>query len=143
MLSELMELTSDQKKDRERLERYIAREGLSSVMNQTRWREAIQVLLQTQGYGLRFLVKCLREPEASAIQWESSFPYHVPQPFTVIEWLEVDPVVRKRQGQVVAEEVQDHTEAVLTALRSRNVPCFQVHGLIRIPGYLRVPQPPA
>ena len=129
-------MTPEQQKDAERLERYIAREGLSSVMNDSKWREAIEVIGQVKGY-VRFRVKCVRDPEPRPDRWESSFPYHVPRPYKVIEWLEIDPIEEKFRGQLLSPETRDRTEALIDALRSHSIPFIHENARIRIQGYTR------
>ena len=135
-------MTADQQQDRERLARYISRESLVSVMNETKWQEAIQALRGAIG-SVRFRVKELRGSEPPADRWESSFPDHLPHPYKHIEWLEVDPVVRLPRGALLAPAVRDCTQAAEEALRRSSVPFQCTDGVIRLQGYLRSARPPA
>jgi hypothetical protein len=45
--------TEEQRKDAVRLRRYIERERLCSVMNSTKWQEAIQVPFSREGTAIR------------------------------------------------------------------------------------------
>jgi hypothetical protein len=133
--------TPEQQKDVQRLARYIEREQLVSLINDTKWREAIQAIQTVAGYVPRFRVKDLRGPEPSDNAWDGSFPYHVPRPFNVIEWLELEPRVRILRGQLVAAQVTDYTEALIAALRAISVPFEQRGPYIRIWGYSRPSEP--
>ena len=128
--------TPAQKKYTARLRRYIQREGLSSVMNDTKWAEVEQALLAIPGFVPRFRVKCVLDPEPAAEQWDMSFPFHLP-PRAAIEWLDLDPMLRIRRGALVSDKVTDFTGEVITALRLCNVPFSQEYGAIRVWGYLR------
>lgn len=133
--------TPEQQKDAQRLARYIEREQLVSLMNNTKWREAIHAIQSIAGYVPRFGVKELRGPEPTDTEWDHSFPYHVPRQFNVIEWLEFDPVVRILRGQLVAPQTTDYTEALIAALHAVSVPFEQRGSYIRIWGYSRPSKP--
>jgi len=115
-------MTPDQQKDAERHDRYIVREGLMSVMNDTKWREAIEVLSRVVGYP-KFRVKCIRDEEPPENFWDGSFPHHVP-PYKTIGWLEV----------VYMEELAQ-------AFGSAGIPFIHSGDVIRIRGYTRPPEP--
>jgi hypothetical protein len=132
-------MTPEQKQDAERLRRYIEREQLGAVMSATKWREAVQALQAIPGFVVRFRVKTVRGPEPPAGYWEGSFPWHLPQPYANIEWLDIHPVVRRPRGLLVPDEVTDFTEQVTCALRAVNVPFVQQGQIIRIQGYVRPP----
>lgn len=114
-------MTPEQSKDAERLARYIVREGLSSRMNDTKWRETLGALRGALGSGVEFRVKDVRWPAPSG--WDRDFPYSVPH-FEAIEWLDV-----RVSG--------DEADAVAAALGVRNVPFLREPDRIRIEGYTR------
>ena len=132
-------MTPEQRQDAERLRRYIEREQLGLVMNATKWREAVQALQAIPGFVVRFRVKTVRGPEPPAGHWEGGFPWHLPQPYAHIEWLDINPVVQRPRGVLVPDEVMDFTEQVTRALRVVNVPFVQQGQIIRIQGYVRPP----
>lgn len=133
--------TPEQQKDAQRLARYIEREQLVSLLNNTKWREVIHAIQSIAGYVPRFRVKELRAPEPTDTEWDHSFPYHVPHQFNVIEWLEFDPVVRIPRGQLVAPQTNDCTDALIAALHAVSVPFEQRRSYIRIWGYSRPSKP--
>jgi len=120
--------TDEQRKDRERLGRYIVRHQLVSHMNDTKWRAAVQSLLAIP-FRPGFRVRCVRDAGDPPPRWESSFPEHVPT-FVHIEWLEINPM----SGE---EPPRDLSDAVTAALRAANVSFEQRDGAIRIVGYTR------
>lgn len=133
-------MTPEQQKIAERLDCYIVREGLSPIMNETKWRETMEALQSIPGYYVRFRVKDVQGSEPTDF-WESSFPYHVPHPFKVIEWLEINPVIERHQGSLIAPEKIDFTAGVVGALQAKSIPFYQEAGVIRIQGYTRHSRP--
>ena len=132
-------MTPEQQKDADRLQRYIEREQLYPVMNNTKWREGIDALLSIEGFHVCFRVRCLRDANDPPMNyWDGSFPYHIPRPFKVIEWLDIDPLMKIHRGHIVAPEIRDFTAEVIQALNSKNVPFVQIGDVIRIYGYTRI-----
>lgn len=129
-------MTPDQQKDHDRLNRYIARESLVPVMNNTKWKETILALQSVDGFWVQFRVKCLRDMQ-EPVGWDRSFPYHIPTPYRVIEWLEVNPVVTTRVGALVKPRQADFRAAIREALQRYSIPNEERDGAIRIYGYKR------
>lgn len=134
-------MTPEQQKDSERLDRYIVREGLASVMNDTKWREAIQVLQAVMGYSVRFRVKVVRGAEPASGYWDGSFPYHVPL-YKAIEWMEINTLVGiykdgLETGRYSTGKTYDYSEEVAEALNAKSIPFYQADGVIRLQGYTR------
>src|SRR5438105_657095 len=93
-------MTPEQQNDIDRLERYIVREGLSSVMNDTKWREVKAIIDEVLGSGVRFRIKDVRMAETVAtIPWQIDFKYHIPHFCRSIEWMEFDPIVKWHRGE--------------------------------------------
>lgn len=126
-------MTTEQQKNAERLDRYIVREGLASVMNNTKWREAIQVLQDVMGYP-RFRVKNVRGSEPPAGYWDGSFPYHVP-PYKTIEWMEINMIVGvykdgPETGRYCTGQLHDNGNQVAEAFNSKGIPFYRSDGII-------------
>ncbi len=142
-------MTAEQQKDAERLERYIIREGLASVMNDTKWREAIQVLNDIMGFNVRFRVKVIRGAEPSADYWDGSFPEHfMASSYKGVEWVEVKTLAdlyeeRPETGRYRTGKVVDYGDKLAKAFRDKSIPFYQTDGVIRIQGYTRFSQPAA
>ncbi len=131
-------MTPEQEKDNDRLRQYIEREQLYPVMNNTKWRKSIDALLSIEGFAVHFRVKCLRSAEPSIDYWDGGFPEHIPYPFKVIEWLDIDPLMKIHRGKLVAPEIRDFTVKAMQALSSKNIPFVQIGKVIRINGYTRI-----
>ncbi len=129
-------MTPDQQKDHDRLDRYIEREMLVPIMNDTKWNETILALQSVGGYRVQFRVRCLRDT-GEPIGWDHSFPYHIPTPYRAIEWLEINPIVTTRMGALVPPKESDCRVAILAALQRYSIPVEERDGTIRIYGYRR------
>ena len=129
-------MTEAQDQDEQRFRRYVAREGLASFMNDTKWRELIAAIQSIKDYQPSFRVKCVRDDEPPADRWDRSFPFHIPT-FREIEWLEFDPLVRSHGGALSAGRCTDFGPQIEAALAHVSV-AFQRHQhAIRIVGYSR------
>ena len=102
--------------------RYAEREGMTSAMNATKWREVADAMRRMRGGPPRFRVKDIKGPEPSE-NWDREWYYH-PLPWETVEWLEILP----DPGQ------EPH---VVAALRSLDVPFVLEAGHLRIYGWLR------
>lgn len=129
-------MTREQEEDDLRFIRYLERENLASLMNNTKWRELIAAIQGVARYRPRFRVKCVREGEPAADSWDGSFPLHVPT-FRHIEWLELDPIMRTRRGAIVPDLTEDFSTPIEVALAMAGVPFERVGSAIRIVGYFR------
>jgi hypothetical protein len=123
-------MTDGRNEAHRRLASYIERHQFVSVMNDTKWREAIACLQCIPGFPVVFRVRCVRDPIDAPLHRDRSFPWHVP-PFQAIEWLDVDPRVR------LTIPPQDFTDPILNALKALPVPVSREDGYLRIWGYYR------
>jgi hypothetical protein len=128
--------TNEQKRDWLRTQRYIKREQLRSVMNDTKWSEAIEALDAIPNFRISFRAKTLREEAPRPGHWEGFFPLHVPTR-EYIEWLEIDPIQRIYGGALVDDVLIDRADEVMQALRAVHVPFSREGTAIRIWGYTR------
>jgi len=69
--------TEDQIKDADRLQRYIEREQLVSVMNNTKWHELRALMLEEASFSPRYRVKCLRTTDDRAYCWDGDWYHHL------------------------------------------------------------------
>jgi hypothetical protein len=93
--------TEDQKKDAERLRRHIAREGLVSIMNDTKWRTLRSAILTETSYQPRYRVKQVRGSIPSLDAWERDWEFQFPNPALSIEWIDTDPFENVRRGALL------------------------------------------
>ena len=128
--------TEEQKKDRERLNRYIARENLVSIMNNTKWSELRDLMLSLENLSPKYRTMCLRIQSEDGYYWDSDWYYHLPT-YKWIEWLDIDPIHRKHQGQLINEKETDLTKRIKEMLWSKSIPFSIEESYIRIWGYQR------
>ena len=130
-------MTPDQQKDRDRLDRYIERESLAAIMNDTKWAEAIHAIQSVDGYCVQFRVRCLRDEGQPSGHWDRSFPHHIPTPYKAIEWIDINPVLTSRVGAQVPPKESDFRVAICKALSRFAIPYEELDDIIRIYGYKR------
>ena len=138
-------MTPDQQKDAERLDRYIAHERLSSVMNEAKWREAMSAVQEVMGHEagfLRFRVKCVRDSKPYWGDCEGIFPHFIPRPYKTIEWLDINPVAGACSEEG-GHESHDFTEALIEAFQAKSIPLHHNGTMLRLQGYTRSAPPAA
>lgn len=128
-------LTEDQKKDAERLARYIEREQLVSVMNDTKWQSLFDALEPIQGL-LDFRRKDVRADKRNPESWCSDF-YLMFGGWISIEWLDIRAQRTIHRGALVQPKIEDNTALLIQSVRRVRVRFSQDPHCIRIWGYLR------
>src|SRR4051812_26171940 len=98
--------TLEQTKDLKRLHRYVEREGLTSVMNNTKWRRLFESLERV--CGLSFRRKDVRESPVLERRWDSDI-YYAMAGWENIEWLDIRARISRHRGALVAPEIEDQT----------------------------------
>ena len=129
-------MAHEQRTDEDRLVAYVARHGLVSAMNDTKWREVVDCLLRVPGFHAEFRVRCVRDPLDSTPHRNRSFPWHIPT-FKHIEWLDIDPIVRSHAGAADRGHGEDFSDRLLAVLKAIPVPISFEQGYVRIWGYYR------
>jgi len=107
-------MTEPQRNDTSRLAAYVEQHGLVSAMNDSKWREAIDSLQRIPRFNLAFRVRCVGDRLDEVPPREQSFPWHVPA-YAHIEWLEIDPIVRRQSGALDRGRGEDFTAAIVAA----------------------------
>lgn len=133
-------LTQEQKQELERLRNFVSRNGLSTQMNGTKWRAAIDAILAVPGYQASFRVKIITEAaEPPENQWNPSFPAQIPL-YNAIEWLELNPRMGPPPAGPGKDRRPDFTEALRNALAESRIPLADSRTGVRIIGYSRAPK---
>ncbi len=129
--------TPEQQKDTDRLNRYIAREGLVSFMSNTKWRKLVDTISSIEGYRPRFRVKVVRD-EFLEESWDFSWPYHLP-PYKSIEWLDLDCNLRTRRGNLIEDHVESFFEKLSLSLNMVHIEFEKIEdeNILRVYGYKR------
>jgi hypothetical protein len=128
-------MTEEQERDLRRLRRHVQEQQLVSVMNDTKWGELRQLMIE-HSRSPRYRLQCLLSPPTNPDIWDRDWYYHLPT-FVLIEWLDIDPIYRTLRGHLVEDEKVDLTEELTRLLQARSIP-FEAHdGFVRIWGYRR------
>lgn len=132
--------TEEQKKDEKRLQSLIEREGLVSVMNNTKWENLRSSMLDLKDKAPMWKVTCLRS-KISESYWDGDWCHHLPT-FKFIEYLDIDPIQKIRKGGLVEDEI-DNTKLIINLLEKNLIP-FSIEGkYLRIWGYTRAQNYPS
>lgn len=133
-------LTQEQKQELERLRNFVSRNGLSTQMNGTKWRAAIDAIQAVPGYQASFRVKLITEVVEPAVnQWNAFFPAQIPL-YNAIEWLELNPKVGPATTGPGKDRRQDFSEALKSVLAEARIPMTDSRTGVRITGYSRPPK---
>jgi len=125
--------TAEQLKDSQRLRRYIEREVTASYMNDTKWRELQEAMVNLPDGSPRYRLKELRrEEEPSTSNWERDWQHHLSCPFIAIEWLEIDPTEEIRRGHFVPPLRIDRTNIITAVLKQIGISFHTRERFIRI-----------
>ena len=106
---------------------------LVSAMNRTKWDRLAQAITVDSEFEPNVREKDLDEAEPSGfclIDW--TFSEFNP---ALIEWIDIDPIKRKRVGALVPDIETDVSTYILDALKNSNVPYSIEGGKYRVWGY--------
>jgi len=128
--------SEEQRKDRERLARYIVREGLVSILNDTKWNRLRNAVLELEGIWPQYRIKDVRS-ELVESSWDGEWYHHFHQVmFKSIEWMEIDPIIKQHVSSLMVNRT-DRTEEVASLLRSSHIPYTFDGKFFKIWGYTR------
>lgn len=106
------------RQDLELTRRYIEREGLCAILNDTKWEELVAAMRALGSP--RFRQKHVRAEQPA--EWDGEWYYHL-RPFVCVEWVEID--LSKGAAEVEA------------ALRAIPIPFSRERQYLRVWGYTR------
>lgn len=114
--------------DVERSRRYIQREALCPIMNDTKWEELVSAMRSLGDFTPRYRQKHVRWNDPA--EWDAEWYYHL-RPFSVVEWVDIDPVDSRHKPPT------DHLAEVERALRQASIPFSRKGPYLRVWGYTR------
>ncbi|MDB5051650.1 MAG: hypothetical protein JWO30_4721 [Fibrobacteres bacterium] len=127
-------LTEAQKKEIERLRSFVSRNRLSTQMNGTKWRAAIDAIQGIEGYRASFRFRGITDAEdPPADRWNEGFPENIPL-YNSIEWLELN---ARSAGAAPKDKKADVRAAIWQALEAAGIPIAESATGVRIVGYTR------
>lgn len=106
---------------RAKLAKLLAAGELVSVMNNTKWSELINSMLDSPEMAPKFRLRGVLAPSGHVMEWDADWHYHI-HPVAEIEWLEL-----KALSSVWLE----------TTLRKCNIRYSIEEGTIRVWGYMK------
>ena len=114
--------------DVKRTGRYVEREGLCSVMSDTKWEELVAAMRSLGDLSPLYRQKVVRATDPA--HWDGEWYYHL-RPFSLVEWIDIDPFDRRKYPAT------DNTDAIEQTLRGISVPFSREGTFLRVWGYLR------
>jgi hypothetical protein len=81
--------TEDAQADAAKIRRLATECGLSSCMNDTKWREVCELFRHWSAPPPPFRIRDLLAPDGYVSEWDREWYYH-PRPYVSIHWLEVE-----------------------------------------------------
>jgi hypothetical protein len=132
-------------KYKQQLDREISKRGLVSLMNNTKWAELQEAVVEElpfcPPYQRKLVLSSLPDPEhfESDVDYFGDWSDEGLTPFYQIEWLRVRPRFLEHRGQLIAPEVQSIQSEFLQILRRYHIPhrCEDNIAAIWIYGYAR------
>ena len=117
--------------------KFIADNQLASFMNKTRWRELADAFTSNKEFEPEVRLKYLRDEEAmpgfSLLDWE----WVRSGESSCIEWMDIDPIKRVRQGQLVQDKEYDFSPFVESTFKELNIGYSIEEGKYRVWGYAK------
>lgn len=119
----------------------IAERNLVSIMNNTKWRElqdaVINTLLFPPPYQCKYLLEEILHPEEFETDvWYWGDWHEGIEPFYNVEWIRVRPRYLKHRGRLVSPELMDITDDFVNILKSLSIPYRLDNDTYYIYGYL-------
>ncbi len=135
--------SEEEAKRRKQLKRYIAREGLTCVMTDTKWRRLLDALLSPDQLrcALDYRRKDIQEGARDLTIWDED-EYHVFGGWDAIEWLDIRARILRRRGALQDPIIEDRTDELVAVLRSISVPFSLTKEGVRVWGYTRPGEAP-
>lgn len=123
--------------DKDKVLKYLSKEGLASFMNLTKWRELIEIIHSLPfppAFICKYLMVALDDNESNSLNKETvgylgdwslnTGPAGLPSldNFYLIEYLRIKPVHAKYRGKYIPDEVTDISDELQQKLNLRHIP---------------------
>jgi len=130
--------TPFQQQIHDRVARYVEREGLTSIMSNTKWRRMLQAI-DSLPFAVTFRFKDVRDAEATPTDWDPDRAHNFGF-LSSVEWLEIKPLCSESGGSHGADE---SSLQLRQAMQNARLPFSIVDGHFRVWGYIRPGMSPA
>lgn len=107
--------------DASRLSKLVAGGKLIPILNNTKWVELIDEMLNAREMEPQFRTRSIFAPPGFVTEWDGEWYYHI-HPVAELEWIELRAA---------------SPEWLLATLRRHNIPFSEEHGIVRVWGYTR------
>jgi hypothetical protein len=101
--------------------KFIADNQLASFMNKTKWCELANAFTSNEKFEPEVRLKYLRDKDAmpgfSLLDWE----WVRSGESSCIEWMDIDPIKRVRQGRLIKDKEYDFSSFVESTLKELNI----------------------
>ncbi|MFT5777649.1 MAG: hypothetical protein ACI837_000597 [Crocinitomicaceae bacterium] len=118
-----------------KIDKYIQDHKLSSIMNNTKWKEMISAITSNSDYAPSVNIKTFFYPESKGynpVWWEEVER----DGFEYIERVNINPISEEYLGRLVESQKTDHSEFIINALDGKNIPYKIYDGIISVSGYI-------
>ncbi|MFN3500997.1 MAG: DUF6678 family protein [Allorhizobium sp.] len=143
----MLYIGSTERSETLKVRRVIAERGLTSHMNDTKWRELCRAVNDELPFAPPYQVKYLLSETPHPDELEVAPSYHGDWAQTpeaamgiFIEWLKVSPRVSCPVGQLVEPRVEDCSELFRAMLKRLNIPLQERDGFFMIYGHTLKPE---
>ncbi len=117
----------------ERLNKSIRRENLTGLANNTKWNEFITAMRDREDWLPSYRTKAVN---GYISEWDVEWIYHLPFPFKLVKWFDVDCCQTKETGGVLLDdEMIDHSEEFVSLVEKIGFVYEKRGGILRIFGY--------
>ena len=121
--------------EKPRLRKFIAKENLSGLANDTKWNELIDSIrgVANREWRPSFRFNCIDAEYIS--EWDCDWSYHLPFPFMSVRWFDLSYIEVRTKGQLLPEEHIDHSKDIEDLLTRIGLDYEKGDDFIRIFGY--------
>ena len=110
-----------------------ASRGLVGAANSTKWNELISFARGLSGWRPSYRSKSVT---GYISEWDVEWFYHLPFPFTSVQWLDIGLHEQVAVGRTFPPEIVDHSELILPVLQTIGFEFEVRKDVVRIWGYL-------
>src|SRR6266542_2970597 len=128
-------------KSKKQIDAEVARRGLVSIMNDTKWRELQKAVRAELAFAPPYQLKVILNPHPEPGQFDTDVDHlgdwsdECLFPFYEIEWIRIRPRSLRRRGRLVAAEVRSVESEFLAILYRYDIPFRRDESSIWIFGY--------
>lgn len=127
---------------KEKVFKIVKQRNLCSYMNNTKWKELINSMLNDMPFPPPYDIKYVDLPAEDYninkdIYYHGDWyePFQFTEEYVAIEWIKIKPAILKHRGFLISPEVIDETQELINILEKYNIPYEEKDGIYTIYGY--------